>query len=110
MTKNYLLCVDVKTLLQSDPLARIGKTYRGCFVVDDEFNATFVEEAPREREKRNLRLFDGEFITLTYRLSDGHVRLNFKEIALKGRGNIDAYAVGVMAEIRQALRGLVEKE
>ena len=100
----------MKTLLQSDPLARIGKTYRGCFVVDDEFNATFVEEAPREREKRNLRLFDGEFITLTYRLSDGHVRLNFKEIALKGRGNIDAYAIGVMDEIRQALSGLIEKE
>ena len=110
MTKNYLLCIDVKTLLQSDPLARIGKTYRGCFVVDDEFNATFVEEAPRERVKRNLRLFDGEFITLTYRLSDGHVRLNFKEIALKGRGNIDAYAIGVMDEIRKALSGLVEKE
>ncbi len=110
MTKNYLLCIDVKTLLQSDPLTRIGKTYRGCFVVDDEFNATFVEEAPREREKRNLRLFDGEFITLTYRLSDGHVRLNFKEIALKGRGNIDVYALGVMDEIRQALTGLVEKE
>ena len=100
----------MKTLLQSDPLARIGKTYRGCFVVDDEFNTTFVEEAPREREKRNLRLFDGEFITLTYRLSDGHVRLNFKEIALKGGVNIDAYAVGVMDEIRQALSGLVEKE
>ena len=100
----------MKTLLQSDPLARIGKTYRGCFVVDDEFNATFVEEAPREREKRNLRLFDGEFITLTYRLSDGHVRLNFKEIAMQGGVNIEAYAVGVMDEIRQALNSLVEKE
>ena len=110
MTKNYLLCIDVKTLLQSDPQTRIGKTYRGCFVVDDEFNATFVEEAPREREKRNLRLFDGEFITLTYRLSDGHVRLNFKEIALQGGVNIEAYAVGVMDEIRQALNSLVEKE
>ena len=110
MTKNYLLCIDVKTLLQSDPLARIGKTYRGCFVVDDEFNATFVEEAPREREKRNLRLFDGEFITLTYRLSDGHVRLNFNEIARQGGVNIAAYAVGVKDEIRQALNSLVEKE
>ena len=110
MTKNYLLCIDVKTLLQSDPQTRIGKTYRGCFVVDDEFNATFVEEAPKEREKRNLRLFDGEFITLTYRLSDGHVRLNFKEIAMQGGVNIEAYAVGVMDEIRQALNSLVEKE
>ena len=100
----------MKTLLQSDPLARIGKTYRGCFVVVDEFNATFVVEARRVRENRILRLFDGEFITLTYRLSDGHVRLNFKEIALKGGVNIDAYAVGVMDEIRQALSGLVEKE
>ena len=35
----------------------------------------------------------------------------FAKIALfKGGGNIDAYAVGIMDEIRQALSGLVEKE
>ena len=110
MKKNYLLCIDVKTLLQRDTLARIGKTYRGCFIVDGDWNATFVEDACREPQRRNPRVFDGKFITMTYRLEDGHVRLNFKDVPQLGEGfNADEYAIAVMEEIRTAMKGLVEK-
>lgn len=109
MYKNYLLCIDVKTLLQRDTLARIGKTYRGCFILDDDWNATFVEDVSREPQRRNPRVFDGNYITMTYRLSDGHVRLNFKSVQMGEGFNADEYAIGVMEEVRTAMRGLVEK-
>ena len=109
MYKNYLLCIDVKTLLQRDTLARIGKTYRGCFIVDGDWNATFVEDASREPQRRNQRVFDGKYITITYRMEDGHVRLNFKEVTMGEGFNADEYAIAVMEEIRTAMRGLVER-
>lgn len=110
MFKNYLLCIDLKTLLQRDTLARIGKTYRGCLIVDGDWNATFVEDAhSHEPQRRNPRVFDGRYITMTYRLSDGHVRLNFKDVPMGEGFNADEYAIGVMEEVRTALNGLVER-
>ena len=109
MYKNYLLCIDVKTLLQRDTLARIGKTYRGCLIIDGDWNATFVEDASREPQRRNPRVFDGKYITMTYRMEDGHVRPNFKSVQMGEGFNADEYAIAVMEEIRTAMRGLVER-
>lgn len=78
--KNIMLCIDLRTLLREDALLKVGKAYFGSLVLDDEFGASFVERGCMAPEKRNVRLFNGHFITLTYRFRDGHVRFNFKEV------------------------------
>lgn len=107
--KNYILCIDLMTLLQKDNLPKVGKTYSGKLTMTDDFNVKFVENATREATKRNCRVFDGEHITLTYRLDDDHIRLNFKNAHINSpRFDVDAYAIEVMEEIRTALKGFVE--
>lgn len=106
MKKNIMLCIDLKTHLLSDNLLQEGKVYHGALMLDDEFHARFVEKASKTGAKRNIRLFDGRYITMTYRLRDRHVRLNFKELHLHAGFKTMSYAVGVRNEIEQALRSL----
>ena len=107
--KNIMLCIDLRTLLREDALLKVGKAYFGSLVLDDEFGASFVERGCMAPEKRNVRLFNGHFITLTYRFRDGHVRFNFKEVNAGEEFDVERFAVGVMREIRQAWECLVEE-
>lgn len=109
MIKNTMLCIDLKTTLQDDALLKEGKVYHGDLILTDEFRACFVEKTRKAKNKRNDRIFDGKYITVTYRLKDGHIRLNFKEANICDGFNVDAYSIGVMNEIRIALMGLVKK-
>ena len=59
--------------------------------------------------KRNPRLFEGKYISVTRRLRDGHVRFNFKEVDFGVGFNPLSFAVGVMREIQKALRCLGEE-
>ncbi len=104
-----MLCIDLRTLLREDALLKVGKAYFGSLVLDDEFGASFVERGCMAPEKRNIRLFNGHFITLTYRFRDGHVRFNFKEVSAGEGFDVERFAVGVMREIRQAWECLVEE-
>ena len=115
---NTELGCELKTLLRSDKRAQPGKSYLGVLRFDsdavvDEFisrdpHFTFIETQPRTAYKRNPRLFNGRFITVTCR-ADGSLRLNFRNVAM-GRGfNVRKYAAGVAAELRQALSGLLEE-
>ena len=94
--KNIMLCIDLRTLLREDALLKVGKAYFGSLVLDDEFGASFVERGCMAPEKRNVRLFNGHFITLTYRFRDGHVRFNFKEVNAGEDFDVERFAVGVM--------------
>ena len=58
--------------------------------------------------KRTPRLYDGEFITLT-RWNDGSIRLYFKKLKTDADFSVDGYALAVCNELRQALKGLVER-
>lgn len=109
MKKNTMLCIDLKTILQVDALLKEGKVYHGDLLMDGEFHACFVEKARKTGNKRNVRIFDGEFITVTYRLKDGHIRFNFKEVKFGSGFNPDTYAIGVCNELRKAISGLVEE-
>ncbi|MCQ2298553.1 MAG: hypothetical protein MJZ81_00260 [Bacteroidales bacterium] len=40
----------------------------------------FVEEDCRKRDRRNTRIFSGQYIAAAFRARDGPVRLNFREI------------------------------
>ena len=114
--KNTDLGCDVKTLLRSDMRMKVGKDYQGVFRLDEEAivdeylsrdsHYTFIETLPWST-KRNPRVFNGRFISVTRR-DDGSLRLNFKPLRAEAADfTIDSYAIGVCNEIRQALKGLV---
>ena len=115
---NTHLSADVKTLLRSDVRMVVGKEYRGTFRLDsegivDEFlcrdpHFTFVETVPQTAGKRNPRVFDGRYITVTRR-DDGSLRLNFKELKVGADFNLERYALGVYNELCIALGGLIEE-
>lgn len=108
--KNYMLGIDMMSLLVSDNLPQVGKSYQGMLIMTDEYSATFVEKFSRQTNKRNCRVYNGKHITMTYRLEDKHIRLNFKNAFFTKGFNVDNYAIEVMEEIRTALKGLVEEE
>ena len=112
---NTALAVNLKTILRSDSRTKTGKSYSGVLRRDEpseEFNFdehyTFVETLPTT-EKRNPRIFNGRFITVTRR-DNGSIRLNFKNLDTYGDFCIERYADGVRKEICQALEGLIEEE
>lgn len=114
---NTDLSCDVKTILRSDRKMKVGKEYLGVFRLDsepiaDEFlyrdpHYTFTETLPWNM-KRNPRLFNGKYISVTRR-SDGSLRLNFKELKTDDRFKVERYALGVYNEICMALEGLIEE-
>ncbi|MBR1668952.1 MAG: hypothetical protein IJ693_11840 [Bacteroidaceae bacterium] len=116
---NTDLGVDVKTILSSDRRMKTGKGYQGTLCRDsdgvvDEFlcrdaHYTFVETLPAGDGKRNPRVFEGRYITIT-RGDDGSLRPNFKRMEVGSGFTVDGYAIGVMGELRRALTGLVEKK
>lgn len=109
---------DVKTILSSDDRMKTGKDYLGVLRRDsdgvvDEFlyrdpHYTFTETLPTATAKRNPRLFDGQYITITRR-ENGSLHPNFKHIDIGKGFSVDGFAIAVMGELRQALKGLVEK-
>ena len=116
--RNTELGCDVKSILRSDRKMKVGKTYRGVLtrdcdrVVDDilylDAHYTFVETLPSTNGKRNPRLFEGRYITITRR-DDGSLNLNFKSLKMEASFSVEGYAIGVMGELCQALRGLIEE-
>ena len=112
--KNTALCCYLKTVLQNDRMMKAGKDYQGVLrrdVETDEFlfdeHFTFVETLPQV-EKRNPRVYDGKYITITRR-DDGTLRFNFKPIKDWANFNAEEYAIAVGNELLWALEGLVEK-
>lgn len=105
---NTELCVDIKTLLLSDRRTKHGKMYQGLLRCDDEYHYTFVEIQLPPACKRNPRVFDGKYITLTRR-DDGTLRLNFRPVRMEDGFSTGSYATGVANEILWALTSLLGK-
>ena len=113
--RNTALCVDLKTILRNDRTMKHGKDYTGVLkrdVLCEDFHYdehyTFVETLPSTDGKRNPRVFDGEYLSITRR-DNGTYRLNFKHVVVGKDFNVDGFAIGVCNELRQALTGLVER-
>jgi hypothetical protein len=116
---NTDMCCDVKTILRSDRKMKVGKDYQGVLKLDsdavvDEFlsrdpHYTFIETVPGSAGKRNPRVFDGRYITVTRR-EDGTLHPNFKNLPTDGGFKVERYALGVYNELCMALVGLVEEE
>lgn len=109
--RNTDLCVDVKTFLRHDRIAKIGKNYTGVLCHDKDDHYAFVETGltAANANIRNPRLFEGKYINVTRRMRDGHVRFNFKEVDFGVGFTPLSFAVGVMKEILKALRCLGEE-
>ena len=112
---NTVLCCVLKTMLRSDRTMKSGKEYQGVlrrdaesedFRFDEHF--TFTETQPTI-EKRNPRVFNGRYITVTRR-DDGTYRPNFRPMPTDKAFNVDTYAIGVCDELRLALRGLIKEK
>ena len=113
--RNTALGVDLKTLLSSDRVMKVGKEYPGVLRLDTECedfrydeHFTFIETTPQGGGKRNPRVFDGELITVT-RWDDGSLHPNFKPMKMGSDFSVDSYAIAVCNELRRALEGLVGK-
>ena len=112
--KNTALCCYLKTILRSDRMMKSGKSYQGMLRRDEECDEfrfdehyTFVETLPHV-EKRNPRVYDGKFITITRR-DDGTLRPNLKPIKNWENFNVADYAINVGNELLWGLSDLIEK-
>lgn len=109
--RNTDLCVDVKTFLRHDRIAKIGKNYTGVLCHDKDDHYAFVETGltAANANIRNPHIFEGKYINVTRRMRDGHVRFNFKEVDFGGRFNPSSFAIAVMKEILKAFKCLGEE-
>ena len=109
--RNTELCVDVKTFLRHDRIAKIGKNYTGVLCHDKDDHYAFVETGltAANANIRNPHIFEGKYINVTRRMRDGHIRFNFKDVDFGGRFNPLSFAIAVMKEILKALRCLGEE-
>ena len=116
MKKNTILCCNLKTKLQNDALMKPGRDYRGILRRDlpnedfgfDGEHYSFTETITSFVERRNPRVFAGEFITVTRR-ADGSLRPNLRPMTVGAGFNLDSYVVGVAEELRRALKDLIEE-
>ena len=109
--RNTELCVDVKTFLRHDRIAKIGKNYTGVLCHDKDDHYAFVETGltAANANIRNPHIFEGKYISVTRRLRDGHVRFNFKDVDFGGRFTPLSFAIAVMKEILKAFKCLGEE-
>jgi len=111
------LGLDIKIYLQQDKRMIPGKEYSGILRHDipceendfDDYLCTFRETSPSTEGKRNEHVFRGEYVNITRR-DDGTLRANFKTIKVGKDCSVDDYAFGAFAELRQALKSLVEEK
>ena len=113
--KTTELCVNLKTMLLNDARMKPGKNYVGILVKDfteinpwEDDHFRFIENPPSVSEKRNPRVYDGRFVTITRR-ADGSLRPNLKPVKIEDGFDVDDYATGVANELLHALSCLVEE-
>ncbi len=111
---NTMLCIDVKTLLRHDRHLQPGKNYDGMLCLKemaDEYRCdelvVFTERAP-QYVKRNPRMFDGKYITITLR-EDGSFCPNLKPVEIGDGFDIIGYASEVGNELLWALSSLLRE-
>ena len=109
--RNTDLCVDVKTFLRHDRIAKIGKNYTGVLCHDKDDHYAFVETGltAANANIRNPHIFEGKYINVTRRMRDGHIRFNFKDVDFGVGFNPLSFAIAVMKEILKAFKCLGEE-
>ena len=102
MIKNTNLCVDLKTVMQSDAILIEGQCYNGILTRDGESHFRFEEATRKGRPPRNPKLFDGKYVSMV-RMQNGRYQLHLKPMDTADFDR-DSFAFGVYSEITNALR------
>ena len=102
MIKNTILCVDLKTVMQTDSLLNEGQCYTGVLTRDGESHFRFEEAARKGRPPRNPKLFDGKFVSMV-RMQNGRYQIHLKTMDTADFDR-DTFAFGVYSEINNALK------
>jgi len=105
---NTDLCVDIKTKLIQDHIAKKGKYYDGLLRRDSEYHFTFIETAPSPKGNRSPQVYKGDYITIT-RSKEGLLRINLKEVYITDDFSAEKFSEGVSGEIKSVIDNLVEK-
>ena len=115
-THSTYLAVNLKVKMFRDSHLKLGKDYIGILCHDvpedsiggDDDHFTFIETYPMNVRKRNPHVYFGKYITITRR-DDGTYRPNFKPLKMDADFSVDNYAIEVCEELREGLKGLIEK-
>ncbi|MGN0309026.1 MAG: hypothetical protein ACI4C3_00315 [Bacteroides sp.] len=102
MIKNTNLCVDLKTVMQTDTLLTEGQCYNGILTRDGECHFRFEEAVRKGKHQRNPKLFDGRYISMV-RMQNGRYQIHLKTM---DSAHLDGpkFAFGVYTEIVNALK------
>lgn len=106
---NTELGINLKLITREPGRMPEGKCLEGTITRDSEEHYTFREILPPTAYKRNPRVYNGKFITIT-RKKDGSLQPNFKPIKDWKDFCAFDYARGVANELLWAFSSLVEKE
>ena len=101
MVKNTNLCVDLKTVMQKDPLLVEGQCYNGILTRDSDTHYRFEEAICKGRRPRNPKLFDGKHISMV-RKSNGRYQIHMK--AMGEKLDRENFAFEIYREVVSALK------
>lgn len=101
MVKNTNLCVDLKTVMQKDPLLVEGQCYNGILTRDSDTHYRFEEAIRKGRRPRNPKLFDGKHISMV-RKSNGRYQIHMK--AMGEKLDRETFAFEIYREVVSALK------
>ncbi len=101
MKKNTNLCVDLKTVMQSDAHLVEGQCYTGVLTRDGEDHFIFEESCHRGRSPRNPKLFDGNYCSLVH-MQNGKYQIHMKTINASAIDDRNQLAFNVYSELLNA--------
>ena len=101
MEKNTNLCVDLKTVMQSDAHLVEGQPYTGLLTRDGEEHFIFEESCRRGHCPRNPKLFDGDYCSLVH-MQNGKYQIHMKTIDASSIEDRRELAFNVYSELLTA--------
>lgn len=101
MEKNTNLCVDLKTVMQSDAHLVEGQCYTGVLTRDGDDHFIFEESCHRGRSPRNPKLFDGDYCSLVH-MQNGKYQIHMKTIDASAIEDRNQLAFNVYSELLTA--------
>ena len=103
MQKNVNLCVDLKTVMQSDAHLVEGHPYKGLLTRDGDDHFIFEESCRRHQCPRNPKLFDGDYCSLVH-MQNGKYQIHMKTIDASVIEDRQELAFNVYSELLTAIK------
>ena len=105
---NTDLCMDVKTLLRTDRVTKVGKNYKGVLMRDGEDHYTFLE-SHTAIVKRNPHVYMGKRINVN-RVDDGMLYPTFNRPHYSKGFTFSDFCVAAAQELLTIARLLGEED